>query len=116
MVAIEYSTDDDDNNGPYGDQYDQPGAGTQAAASALLGFGAASGEKQLTPEQLFKHSNEKKQRYFNSLAGDITGLSDEEEGGMLDFNEGWNVGEQRARQEQVKSPRCAILQLPQDVE
>ena len=61
MVSIEYSTDDDDN-GPYGDQYDQPGAGTQDAATALMSFGlgAASGEKQMTPEQLFKHSNEKK--------------------------------------------------------
>ena len=59
MVAIEYSTDDEDNNGPYGDQYEQPGAGTQAAASALLDFGAASGEKQLTPEQVFRQSQEK---------------------------------------------------------
>ena len=89
MVSIKYSTDDENNNGPYGDQYDQPGAGTQAAASALLGFGAASGEQQLTPEQIFKQSQEKKQRYFNTLAGDITGLSDEEEDKMIDLMTGW---------------------------
>ena len=104
MVAIEYSTDDEDNNGPYGDQYEQPGAGTQAAASALLDFGAASGEKQLTPEQLFKQSQEKKHRYFNALAGNITGMDEEDEDYMYDFNVPWNAGEQQARQEQVTSP------------
>ena len=104
MVSIEYSTDDENNNGPYGDQYGQPGAGTQAAASALLGFGAASGEQQLTSEQqVFRQSKEKKQRYFNSLAGDITGMSDDEEEEMINFNEGWYKGAQQARQ-QVKSP------------
>ena len=104
MVAIEYSTDDEDNNGPYGDQYEQPGAGTQAAASALLDFGAASGEKQLTPEQLFKQSQEKKHRYFNALAGNITGMDEEDEDYMYDFNVPWNAGEQQARLEQIKSP------------
>ena len=50
MVRIEDYNDNDD--GPYGDQYDQPGAGTQDAASALLAFGEwRNGEKQLTPEQ-----------------------------------------------------------------
>ena len=101
MVRIE---EDYNNNGPYGDQYDQPGAGTQAAASALLDFGAASGEQQMTPEQVFRQSQDKKQRYYNYLAGDITGLDDEEEDEMIDLMTGWKEGEQLARQQQVESP------------
>ena len=102
MVTIEDNDDDSSDGHP---QF-QAGAGTQAAADALIGmgFGAISGERNMTPEQVFKQSQEKKQRYFNSLAGDIQGLSDDEEEEMIDFNIGWNEGEQLARQQQVKSP------------
>ena len=72
MVQIEDYNDNDD--GPYGDQYDQPGAGTQAAASVLLGFGAASGEKQLTPEQVFKQSQEKKTTLFQFFSRGYSGI------------------------------------------
>ena len=50
MVRIEDYNDNDD--GPYGDQYGQPGAGTQDAASTLLAFGEwRNSERQLTPQQ-----------------------------------------------------------------
>ena len=103
MVAIEYSTDEEDNNGAYGDQYHQPGPGTQAAASALLGFGAASGEQQLTPEQK-QIINQSKKEIQLRLAGDNTGLSEDEEDEMIDLMSGWKKGEQLARQGQVESP------------
>ena len=102
MVTIE----GDDDNSTVGSRQFQPGIGTQDAASALMsfGFGAASGEQQLTPKEIFKQSQEKKHRYFNALAGDITGLDDDEEDEMIDLMTGWNEGEQLARQRQVASP------------
>ena len=104
MVTIEENDDDSS----VGSRQFHPGIGTQDAASALMsfGFGAASGEQQLTPKEIFKQSQEKKHRYYNKLAGNITGLSDEEdeEDEMIDLMTGWNAGEELARQQQVKSP------------
>ena len=104
MVTIE-ETDDDST---VGSRQFHPGIGTQDAADALMsfGFGAASGEGKMTPEQVFKQTQEKKHRYYNKLAGNITGMSDEEdeEDEMIDLMTGWNAGEQLARQQQVASP------------
>ena len=62
MVTIEDNDDDSSDGHP---QF-QAGAGTQDAASALmgLGFGAISGERNMTPEQVFKQSQEKKTALF----------------------------------------------------
>ena len=104
MVTIE-ETDDDST---VGSRQFHPGIGTQDAADALMGFGfgVASGEGKMTPEQVFKQTQEKKHRYYNKLAGNITGMSDEEdeEDEMIDLMTGWNAGEQLARQQQVASP------------
>ena len=71
MVTIEENDDDSS----VGSRQFHPGIGTQDAASALMsfGFGAASGEGKMTPEQVFKQTQEKKHRYYNKLAGDIQG-------------------------------------------
>ena len=52
MVEIE---DYDDSDGLYRDQHHQHGTMTQEAASALIGFGAASGERKMMPKKKFKH-------------------------------------------------------------
>ena len=85
MVQIEDYNDNDD--GPYGDQYDQPGAGTQDAASALLAFGELrSSERHLTPEQkqIIKQSKKEIQMRLNKN-GEYEGASSEEEEAMIDL-------------------------------
>ena len=88
MVEIENY---DDSDFLYRYQHHQHGTMTQEAANALIGFGAASGERKMMPKEKFKHWLEEKQETFNSQSGNITGLSDEEveeeENIMFDFND-----------------------------
>ena len=102
MVTIEENEDDSS----VGSRQFHPGAGTQDAASALMsfGFGAASGERQLTPQQkqIINQSQKEIQLRLNRN-GENQSTSSDEEDEMIDLMSGWNEGEQQARQ-QVNSP------------
>ena len=102
MVTIEENEDDSS----VGSRQFHPGAGTQDAASALMSFGlgAASGERQLTPQQkqIINQSQKEIQLRLNKN-GENQSISSDNEDEMIDLMTGWNEGEQQARQ-QVNSP------------